>query len=563
MPKRVIGVAQKIVGHTGGWPRRWGRTAIIAAGLLAATTMLVTLSALPTSEFELEGNAVVDSPPSDDWANTVPTVLAGSEAKTSVFIADGSGNATIFTGGGSKDINDISQWKWKDELGGLPDKDNITNAYAAAYITGSDLTIYFGADRFATAGDAQLGFWFFHRRIQAVNGIFVEDDGVTPATHTLGDILVLANFSNGGSTVTAQVFQWNGSGLTQVANSTNSKCGVNDNPNVCAITNEGDAVAPWSYVPKAGTPGTFPQVSFFEGGINISAFIQTAAGACFSSFLAETRSSTSENATLKDFALGEFNTCKLDIAKSCDTPVTYDPVTNLLTYTSSITVTNSGFGTLHDVTIVDTPTAPAAPQTFVIPTLAAGASQTVQHAFTYTPSLSTPNPPSNTASATAAVNPGGLQIVDAGSDTATCPQVQFDAALTITKACTSAIEVLNDKLVVAINVSGTVCNIPQAPAFPEAINGVVVSDTPPFAAGNINLGTLASGDCVNYTAKYYPSLLTLVDGNPSSNPGDQVFTDTAAVTGTGAITGNARANTMSATCPLCPPCVGSACSPQQ
>jgi hypothetical protein len=87
--------------------------------LIAASAVML---ALPTpSQFELEGNAVVDSAPADDWANTVPPPpSATSEALASVFVADGSGNATIFTTGGSKDVNDISQWQWKDEAGGLP-----------------------------------------------------------------------------------------------------------------------------------------------------------------------------------------------------------------------------------------------------------------------------------------------------------------------------------------------------------------------------------------------------------------------------------------------------------
>jgi hypothetical protein len=192
--------------------------------VLVAMLVMVTLKALPTpSQFELEGNATVEA--TADWANTVVNGNTGGALATS-FIVDGSGNKTIFTGGGSKDINDISSWQWKDQLGGLPDKDNITNAYAAAYandVTG-DLTIYFGADRFATAGDAELGFWFFHQRVQAVGGIFVGADGVTPATHTLGDVFVLVNFSNGGGTATAQVYQWNGSGF--VAGGHGDECQV-------------------------------------------------------------------------------------------------------------------------------------------------------------------------------------------------------------------------------------------------------------------------------------------------------------------------------------------------
>src|SRR5215510_12148754 len=134
--------------------------------VIAALVLCGRILALPTpTQFELDGNALVDSPPADDWANTVPTKTASSEALTSTFIADGSDNLTIFTTGGSKDINDITQWQWKDQLGGLPDKDNITNAYAAAYASGADLLVYFGADRFTTEGDAQLGFWFFQNRV--------------------------------------------------------------------------------------------------------------------------------------------------------------------------------------------------------------------------------------------------------------------------------------------------------------------------------------------------------------------------------------------------------------
>ena len=528
---------------------------LIVVALFATSAVGVSLNALPTpAQFEMEGNAVVDGGNGgDDWANTVPPPPgAGSEALVSTFVADGSGNATIFTGGGSKDINDLTQWTWKDQLGGLPDKDNITNAYAAAYDNNGELTVYFGADRFATAGDAELGFWFFHRQVNAVmvgnTGKFVGADGQL-ASHTLGDILVLANFSNGGSSVQIQVFQWNGSGLTQVANTANAKCGSNDNPNVCAITNEDNTVAPWAYTPKAGVAGTFPAVSFFEGAINLSAFIDTSVGGCFSSFMAETRSSTSQTATLKDFALGSFNTCDLDIAKSCPT-VVYDPGTNLLNYTSSIVVTNKGFGTVYDVTMTDTPSAPATPSTQTLASLANGASHTFTHVFSLTPGLQTPNPPSNTATVTAAIVPNGAQVVDGGSASATCPSVSFDAALSIEKQCTAGLEVVNNQLVVVVNITGQVCNIPGADgAIPEAINGVVVSDDPNFSGGNINLGTLAVNECKPYSAKFYPS--SLIGGSPNAN--DQTFTDTAAVTGTGGVSGNTRQNTASATCPLCPP----------
>ena len=50
---------------------------------------------------------------------------------TDAFVNDP--NATIFTGGGSKDRIDVASWAWKDGAGGLPDKDNLTHSFAARY----------------------------------------------------------------------------------------------------------------------------------------------------------------------------------------------------------------------------------------------------------------------------------------------------------------------------------------------------------------------------------------------------------------------------------------------
>ncbi len=529
-----------------------GVLASAAVALCVVVLMWVRITALPTpSQFELEGNAVVDgtNPPGDDWANTVPTKTEGSEAIVSAFVADGSGNATIFTTGGSKDINDIDQWSYKDQAGGLPDKDNLTNAYAAAYAQGTDLVIYFGADRFANDGDAQIGFWFFQSQVQAVGGKFVGADGVTPAVHTVGDILVLANLTNGGAVVSAQVFKWVGGSnpLQLLANDADAKCGTNADPNVCAISNDNPEVAPWAYTPKFGTAGTFPQFSFVEGGINITSFLGGTVE-CFSSFLVETRSSQSPSATLKDFALGSFNTCKLDITKECPT-VTFDPGTGLLTYTANITVTNSGFGPVYDLTVTDEASG-GHTATLTLESLAAGASHVFTDTFTLTPGPTTPNPPTNTASVTAAPTAGGLQVISAGPVSATCPSVSFDSALTVTKTCEAGLEVQNNRIVVVVNVSGEVCNVAPDPSsgdFPEAINNIVVNDTPAFEGGQIALGNLDTGACVNYTAKYYPALLS----NPTGHAGDQSFEDTVHAQGTGAITGATRQNTATANCPLC------------
>jgi hypothetical protein len=315
---------------------------------------------------------------------------------------------------------------------------------------------------------------------------------------------------------------------------------------VCFTVNSATAVAPWSYLSKSGST-SFPALTFFEGGINITDLVGSTAG-CFSSFLAETRSSTSTSATLKDFALGQFNTCSVQLAKDCPT-VTYDPTTNLLSYTVNLTVTNDGFGTLFDLEIEDLIDGQPAPVQLSLQTLAVGASHTFSFSFTQTPSPTMPNPPSDVATVRAAGSPGGSQTVTATAS-ATCQKVEFDSQLTITKTCTSRVEAVGGQVVVRVDVGGTVCNLPPDPGsgeFPESISGIVVSDTPPFSGGNISIGTLLSGQCVDYVASYYPSGVS-----GSGLPHEQTYSDTVLASGTGTVSGATRQNTATANCPLCP-----------
>ena len=114
-----------------------------------------------------------------------------------------------------------------------------------------------------------------------------------------------------------------------------------DNDLSCATVNQGNTPSPWPYTPKAGTSGIFPQGSFFEGGINVSK--EVPGSGCFSTFVAETRSSTPFDSRLKDFALGEFNTCSLALDTDASTSVNGVPATDVVPGTSvSDTVTATG-----------------------------------------------------------------------------------------------------------------------------------------------------------------------------------------------------------------------------
>jgi hypothetical protein len=94
--------------------------------------------------FELDRNATNEAAAGEDWTNVCPSTVTGcaggTAATTSSFVTEAS-NATIFTGGGSKDDLDITQWLHKD--GATPDKDDLAHGYAARYAD----HLYFGADR--------------------------------------------------------------------------------------------------------------------------------------------------------------------------------------------------------------------------------------------------------------------------------------------------------------------------------------------------------------------------------------------------------------------------------
>jgi hypothetical protein len=302
---------------------------------------------LISSVFEIDGD-IIDhnqTPATDDWD---AVNCGGGNADTSSFVHDGTGTS-IFTQGGSKDPNDVSQWRWKD--GSVPDKDDIVNAYAAKY-TGTpngDTIIAFGADRFDASGDAFIGFWIFQQNVYAASdGRFRAQQGSVPAAsdplahHVVGDVLVLVNFVGGGDVGIPDVFEWTAAGLVSI---TGSAIGATNGADIGDQTIPVACQTTWQYTPKSGSTGTIPVAGFFEGAINISAF-PALRGTCFNSFLLETRSSTSVTAQLKDFSLGSLDTCaSLEVSKTADdtsvcvgTETTYTYVVHN-TSSSQLTVT--------------------------------------------------------------------------------------------------------------------------------------------------------------------------------------------------------------------------------
>ena len=271
-------------------------TALFLFSLILQSVQLATptaaLAAHDENLFELEGDAVDDgsNEPDDDW-NSV------NHSLDSVFIHEGT-DVTYFKGGGSKDVNDVPDWEYS-ATDVAPDKDEILDAFAAAYEKDGDTFVYFGADRFDGSGDSFIGFWFFQDEIGlGANGQFIGE-------HVVGDILVVSDFTNGGDISTIKIYEWDGSGLNEVASGV--ACDVPGEHEACAIVNADTETAPWAFTDKDGGHDFAPG-AFYEGGINLDLVFGTNPP-CFSSFLAETRSSASTSAQLKDFALGDLNTC--------------------------------------------------------------------------------------------------------------------------------------------------------------------------------------------------------------------------------------------------------------
>jgi hypothetical protein len=338
-------------------------TSLVTGTLLAAGTAL----AVPGggSIFELDASAdlsngsapkaaVTDNATAglpDDWDriasdfNLDNNNAPGSNADASSFDAEttatGTADArTIFTGGGSKDQQPLNKWASKDQLGGLPDKDNLLHAMSARYnnVNGGNDYVFFGADRYDNSGDAQIGFWFFKKTVcvkpdgsfgntltgTVCSGTAVHSAGEVPHNTTdptkQGDILILSDFTNGGVQPTIRIFEYTGTAVGSTdgtlneiggGDAENRDCAVISTDDFCASVNNLDgAVAPWLFKNKSGQ-ATFGHGEFYEGGLNLNTL--GLENECFSSFLAETRSSQSVTATLKDFILGGFEACEATV----------------------------------------------------------------------------------------------------------------------------------------------------------------------------------------------------------------------------------------------------------
>jgi len=287
---------------------------------------------LPNGPFELDGNAIDDPGVSgDDWSNAVFGDGGASFAHSFATDAVNTTSDDIFTAGGSKDTLGIQQGQWKFTDSKPQAKNDITHAYASMYIDPSNghTILYSGLDRFDNSGDATAGFWFFTHPVGLSTNNPTSSGSPFVGTHTDGDILLVSDFTVGGSVSTVQVYRWTGDDATGSLVPVTASTGT-----TFAVVNGGPIAVPWSFLDKSHN--TSPaHGEFLEEGVDLTAL---GLGGCFSNFMAETRSSQSPTATLSDFVIGSFNTCTLPLPNTAT--VQADGIPPITSNSVLITVTD-------------------------------------------------------------------------------------------------------------------------------------------------------------------------------------------------------------------------------
>lgn len=268
-----------------------------------------------------------------DWADIFTTNtdqptggLFGGEAAAFAKDDVSAGSAvdrTVYSGGPSdKNSDKVTDWTWTTSS--VPAKDDIPNAYAYAKKDSSgQLIIYVGAERLDPSGASHIDVEFFQKPVGLDHSVPCPAGQVCHFTgqNTDGDLLVTMDFTNGGFFAGVTVRARQGNGYVDLATLNTQGC-IIDGPlagTVCAFSNGGTSKTsvgssidggPWDNFDNHGALITQLQPNAFtEWGVNVSELLKKN-NLCFSTVQVKTRSSPSFTATLKDFALHEFQRCE-------------------------------------------------------------------------------------------------------------------------------------------------------------------------------------------------------------------------------------------------------------
>jgi hypothetical protein len=154
-----------------------------------------------TGVFELDGNSAVDTPPQDDF----DTIFAGpGQSVDRAFIDDRALPDRTIQAGGDKDTDPNASWGCVSKNNPVGKLD-IRFAYAAAYVIGGDVHVFFGLNRETNDGEASVGFWFFQERVACDP---IATGGQFTGRKLDGDLMVVSEFSGGGTVATVDLYRW-------------------------------------------------------------------------------------------------------------------------------------------------------------------------------------------------------------------------------------------------------------------------------------------------------------------------------------------------------------------
>lgn len=324
---------ERILRLQGGNRRRRLLLAVVASVAALGVFMIPNALGVHDLDFQLDGDVDDDAGAQDfDWANFFNA--SGQESPqlpdasrpgftASSFDKDFESTGTTFSTSdtttfatGSKDTLPITPgWECNFD-NNVNSKVDIMNAYALAYTdpTTDDEILYFGLERNTNTGDANVAFWFLQDEVACSSS-----GGAAPFTgdHQNGDLLVVSAFTNGGDVSNVDVYEWVGEPdnghldpnpvITGGADCRDEPAGPPPD-DACGIVNLENITTPWPTANfRDGVGTTLRSTEFYEGGVNLTA--NELGGKCFTTFLADTRSSQELNATLFDFSLGQLGEC--------------------------------------------------------------------------------------------------------------------------------------------------------------------------------------------------------------------------------------------------------------
>jgi hypothetical protein len=339
-----------------GWRLIAGATSVVVIASMSVTTA----QAIPSNFVELDGNVVFNNTGTYDWANsgaltttggfftragtggifdggqfngnttppTAPSVTAAATADSTIAASEfkvdplsvdttscGGGDPTAYTGAGSETNGSLLS---TDTYGtaSVPNKDDLSNVYAAAHISGATNEVFFGAERVINNGDSHIDFEF----LQASVGLTGTCSGSFTGNRTQGDFLLSVDFTSGGTLGGTTLYKWQCDATFNAAhdgNVCNPQAHGKSVPHYAqsgstAVTinvNGSGSVGCGGWVcrlPNGSSTTSLLQNELMEGGINLAEIGFTG---CISTFLPHTRSSQSFTAVLKDFEIIPFNTC--------------------------------------------------------------------------------------------------------------------------------------------------------------------------------------------------------------------------------------------------------------